>query len=428
MQDRRSFLKGAICLGGSTLLCKKSLAQTGQSVSNVGDSGSAIQAPPKGFYPYSGISGPGHLVTAESISGGWHSGTAGVAYKGPYPPQYKTLPWLNYATGSAVRNGLLPLLSPMLEVHVRDTIICLGDDGNYYMTGSTGDNIWAFNDGVELWKSADLKSWQYLGLVWSVEQHGGWERQWRTLHDLPSRAVWAPEIHCLRGNYYICLSMAPSGTSILESTSGKAEGPYVHAFSPDKPITTGIDATLFEDDDHKIYFAWGSASQIVELKPDLSGFAGDFHHVVMAEPDHDPAHHAEKCTTRGMNDLGHEGATLFKANGRYYLGAADSFEGRYSTCLGIADNIYGPYHSRHESVPCGGGTGFFKDKHGQWWSSYFGNDVQSPFLEKPAAVRIDFDKDGKVVVAKKQPSVLEWKLGNEEYRSTPDQIQSARKT
>ena len=28
----------------------------------------------------------------------------------------------------------------------------------------------------------------------------------------------------------------------------------------------------------------------------------------------------------------------------------------------------------HEGIPCGGGTGFFKDKEGSWRGSYFGND------------------------------------------------------
>jgi len=38
-------------------------------------------------------------------------------------------------------------------------------------------------------------------------------------------------------------------------------------------------------------------------------------------------------------DLGTEGAVLFKANGRYYLGAAEEYEGRYSTCLAVSDNL-----------------------------------------------------------------------------------------
>ena len=41
-------------------------------------------------------------------------------------------------------------------------------------------------------------------------------------------------------------------------------------------------------------------------------------------------------------------------------------------CVGISDTIYGPYHLRHEGVPCGGGTGFFQDKDKNWWQAYFG--------------------------------------------------------
>jgi xylan 1,4-beta-xylosidase len=398
-------LQGAAYAGLGFYVGQRGYGQAGQTVSTVGDSGTHISAPPPSYYPYSGVSGPGHTLTPTSGTGGWHSGSAGVAYKGSFPPAFPTQPWLNYATGAAVTKGLLPPLLPLLEAHVRDTIVCLGGDGHYYMTGSTGDNIWAFNDGVELWRSADLKDWDYLGLVWSVERDGTWEKDWRTLHDLPSRAVWAPEIHYIRGNYYICLSMAPSGTAILRSSTGKPEGPFVHAFSPDKPVTSGIDPTLFEDDDGKIYFTWGGATQIIELRKEMDGFEGDLHRIVLVNPDHNPFHHAEKCVARGMNDLGHEGATLFKAHGRYYLGAADSYEGRYSTCLAISDSVYGPYHTRHESVPCAGGTGFFKDRSGHWWTSYFGNDSQSPFIEKPAIMRIDFGAGGKVMVSSEQPFV-----------------------
>jgi hypothetical protein len=35
------------------------------------------------------------------------------------------------------------------------------------------------------------------------------------------------------------------------------------------------------------------------------------------------------------------GAVLFKANGKYYRGAVDDYEGRYSSCVAIADNIWG---------------------------------------------------------------------------------------
>jgi len=56
------------------------------------------------------------------------------------------------------------------DTQLRDTIVILGGDGNYYMTGSSGADIWDFNDGIELWRSADLKKWDYVGEVWSFEQ------------------------------------------------------------------------------------------------------------------------------------------------------------------------------------------------------------------------------------------------------------------
>lgn len=38
------------------------------------------------------------------------------------------------------------------------------------------------------------------------------------------------------------------------------------------------------------------------------------------------------CPKRcGATDVGHEGASMFKRNGLYYLTAADTYEGRYSS-------------------------------------------------------------------------------------------------
>ena len=66
--------------------------------------------------------------------------------------------------------------------------------------------------------------------------------------------------------------MAPTGISILKSK--RPEGPYVHAFSAEKPIVNGIDPTLFEDDDHTIYFTYSSATRIFRMKDDMSGVCG----------------------------------------------------------------------------------------------------------------------------------------------------------
>lgn len=349
-----------------------------------------------------GISGPGQPVPADG--NGFRIGEIGAGVRITAENRDKL------ATGLTVKQGLLPKIKPILDVHMRDTIVILGGDGNYYLTGSTGDNIWSYNDGIELWKSPDLIHWNYLGLVWSLDKDGGWEKKWRD-RGKPVRSIWAPEIHYIHHNYFICFGMPPGGMSILKSTTGKAEGPYVHATDPNKPILGGIgptnqsfliDPTLFEDDDGKVYFTYGPANEIARMKDDLGDFAEPLRKVVLV----DQGPYDKSVQRDPGNPFGFEGATIFKANGKYYYGATDKVHGRYSMCLAISDNIYGPYRMRHESVPCNGGSDFFKAKDGFWYTGLFGDDSSAPWRERPGIVRIDFDQDGKVIVAKQQPDFI----------------------
>jgi beta-xylosidase len=348
---------------------------------------------------YSGISGPGGKVIGDG-SGGWRSGRDGVLYKGPHPKPGWHLDWdaKGAATGSAIKAGIFPYIKPLMELHLRDTIICLGGDGSYYMTGSTGDNIWDRNDGVELWRSKDLKKWHYLGLVWSIEKSGTWQKRWyKDRNGNMMRNVWAPEIHYIRGKYYISLCMANGGTGILVSASGKPEGPYVSPVKPDAPLTGGIDATLFQDDDGKVYFTWGRGGTIYQMKDDMSGFEGEGHNISYQKP-------ADGSWDK--HEIAFEGASLFKREGKYYLTGAAFYKGRYSSVAAISDNVYGPYKLWHEAVPSGGGGDYFRDRKGVWWCTVFGNDEQVLWREKPGLVRIEFGNDGQIKIAKSQPKRL----------------------
>ena len=344
----------------------------------------AAPVPPKeGDY----VPAPGPRERAYGISG---------------PGAKHTAAWSNYnarCTSSAVTNGLIPNLKPLIpDTQLRDTIVILGGDGNYYMTGSSGADIWDFNDGIELWRSADLKKWDYVGGVWSFDKDGTWEKRWRW-HRKPVRAIWAPEIHYIKrlNNYFITTSMPPGNRGILKSTTGKPEGPYVNALANDGFFHGGIDGTLFEDDDGKVYYTSGGASSIQLMNDDLRGTVGEPHHVQFEKP-------ADGSWTRGS--IAMEGASMFKRNGVYYLGGAAFYKDRYSSVVAMSTNIFGPYKNWTEAVPCGGGTDYFRDKEGNWWDAYFGNDYQSPFREKPAIVRVDFDKNGKIYVPKIQPDFI----------------------
>lgn len=321
-----------------------------------------------------------------------------VGGPGPHFMKYNSSP----EAGSAVREGLIPDIRPFLDAQVRDTQICRGGDGRYYMTGSTGDDIWKENAGVELWVSDDLRKWEYLGLVWTFEKDATWEREWKW-HRQPVRALWAPEIHFVRGNYYVTYSMPPGDRGILKSVSGRPEGPYVNALAADGKFEGGIDGSLFEDEDGKVYYLW-DGGKIALMKDDMSGFADAPFTPALEVPDTVASHHAASCARhRKCADIGHEGTSLFKRGGLYYLTAADSYEGRYSSMAAVSENIRGPYRMRHEAVPCGGGTGYFKDDEGNWWCCFFGNDSQSPFREMPALVSVDFTDDGHIIPARTQP-------------------------
>jgi hypothetical protein len=126
---------------------------------------------------FSGISGPGEPVQGDG-SGGWRSGKEGVRYKGAHPKAGWQRDWDEKQTTSdrAIDQGLLPPIKPLWELHLRDTIIVVGGDGLYYMTGSSGDNIWDRTDGIELWRSTNLKTWDYLGLVWSLTRDATWQK------------------------------------------------------------------------------------------------------------------------------------------------------------------------------------------------------------------------------------------------------------
>lgn len=341
--------------------------------------GAIVPAPPprqKGL----GISGPGAVHTDR-----WFHMNQRVTGSG--------------VTGSAVKAGLIPDLKPLLaDTQLRDTIVLLGGDGNYYLTGSSGADIWDHNDGVEIWRSNDLRTWDYVGLVWSFAKDATWEKDWHW-HRKPVRALWAPELHYVKRlqNYFITISMPPGNRGILRSTTGKPEGPYVNALANDAYLPRGIDATLFEDDDGKVYFTSDGGGTIWEMNGDLSGFAGEGHPITYEKP-------ADGSWTR--SSVAFEGASIFKRNGRYYLTGAAFYKGRYSSVAAISDHIYGPYAHWHEAVPCGGGGDYFSDKEGNWWCTVFGNDDQMSFREKPAIVRIEFDADGLIHVAKDQPDFV----------------------
>jgi xylan 1,4-beta-xylosidase len=278
----------------------------------------------------------------------------------------------------------MPEMRPLFDYPVRDTSVRLGADGVYYLIGTTGHPTWwQTNEGIRMWKSRDLKTWDPMGLVWSFEKGATWQKGKTDKDGKMHRAIWAPELHYFKGTYWIAYCVNYGGTGVLKSESGKPEGPYIDV-KKDGPLTGQIDASLFADEDGSVYFVWQNG-MIAKMKDDMSGLAEEPRHLKPANAKH----------------VGFEAAFVTRINGRYHLICADfiKWDGKTTTydCMAASsENIYGPYGDRYLAVPGGGHNVLFKDADGKWWSTYFGNDPKAPFRERPSILRVEIDKDNKI--------------------------------
>jgi xylan 1,4-beta-xylosidase len=293
----------------------------------------------------------------------------------------------------------LPGLRKLLDIPLRDPSVDRGPDGTWYLTG-TVPPFWSYNEGIKVWKSADLTNWVPLGFVWKYGSS-----PWHKKYLEAKKPLWAPEIHYLKGTFWLTYSMPgwdgtarTSGSGLLKSVSGKPEGPYMD-MHPNARLGDEIDASLFQADDGSVYFLW-HCGKIARLTSDMSALAEPYHWLKTTTADPKPRHHSSLCAGifgKGSFDhVGYEGAFMFKANGRYYLSCAENFDGRYSCAISTSTNIYGPYGPRYEAIPHAGHNTFFKDKRGQWWSTFFGSDPTAPWREQPGILPITFDRDGKI--------------------------------
>ena len=97
--------------------------------------------------------------------------------------------------------GIVKGLRRLSDMPLRDTSICRGPDGYWYMTG-TVPPFWSYNEGIKVWKSKDMKSWESLGFVW---KYG--ESPWHQKYLEAKKPLWAPEIHFLKKTFWLTYSI-----------------------------------------------------------------------------------------------------------------------------------------------------------------------------------------------------------------------------
>jgi len=323
------------------------------------------------------------------------------------------------------------VVSPILDVWMRDAFIMYGPDGNYYLTGTTATpdrvfpegrvHCWDYNDGLYMWKSKDMKNWESMGLIWSFDADAAdWQKKGKPLKagavspnndplDSLYRAVWAPELHYIASQkkwmIIACLN-GGGGSFILESTSGLPQGPYINIEgNATAPIYENIDASLFEDDNGEVYVV-AHNHYISKMKPDLSDIAEPYRKFI--ETPYDPEPYIE-----GVYMTKHDGKyqllqtvwSVLKPDGDYTYVRDDRKDLKslhsYDVVVAESDNIYGPYGPRYPAIIEGGHNNIFTDGNGDLWSSTFFNPrgtmgTRYPVTCRPAVVPVKWE-NGKLM-------------------------------
>lgn len=292
-------------------------------------------------------------------------------------------------------------LRMLSDYALRDPNISTGPGGEYYLVATTSSakkqiSMWLENDGVRMWKSKDLVHWNPVtgpgepdGFVWTFEKDGTWSKAWKkspfvSPHGELRRALWAPEIHYFRGTFWIPYSMNYTGTGLLRSTTGKAEGPYVDV-KKGGPLTDGIDGSIFQDDSGSVYFLHSGYS-IAKMKPDLSD---------LAEPSRDVEVPGKRWG---------EGIYMIKISGHYILINSGnphtddpSKLDTYDCFSAVSDTSpYGPYSPLYRAIPFDGHNNLFQAKDGTWWSTFFGSGPNNPWEERPGIIPVSISKNGHI--------------------------------
>ncbi len=234
--------------------------------------------------------------------------------------------------------------NPNPQLPLRDTTILANDDGRFYAVGTSAP-VWQGqgqgpSPGVRLYSSANLKDWRDEGLMIDAARlpDDVWYKD----------RFWAPEIHKIRGRYYITFNSRNESEEHEHhhacgvAVADEVTGPY-EVLTHDRPLTDwpSNDLTLFEDDDGKVYAFFNNGWTPV-------------HHIFVAELDLDTMKFKEepiRCISQepGWDAHGIEGAFVVKHEGTYYLFYSSWTRG-YAVGYATATDIRGPW-TKHPDNP-----------------------------------------------------------------------------
>lgn len=249
-------------------------------------------------------------------------------------------------------------------------------DGIYYLYGTKDKGP---NDGFEVYRSTDLKTWEG-----PVGANSGFAlKKGQSFGDV---GFWAPQVWQENGKFYMAYT---ANENIAVASSNSPLGPFVQTVK--RPvITTGkqIDPFIFIDTDGKKYLyhvRLGSGNRIfvAELNADFNGIKTEtLKECISAVLPWEKTAAAAQVA---------EGPTVIKQDGLYYMfySANDFRNPKYAVGAAVSDNVYGPWTkignqallSIHNSQWAGTGHGDLFKSGNNWMyvcHTHFSNQAITP--------------------------------------------------
>ncbi len=273
--------------------------------------------------------------------------------------------------------------NPILAGFYPDPSICrVGDD--YYLVNST----FAYYPGIPVFHSKDMVNWKLIG--YGIDGNGI-ESRYDSLG--VSRGIFAPTIRYHDGLFYVTCTFVDAGGNFV-CTAKNPAGPW------SKPVwlpqVSGIDPSLFFDDNGKAYLLYNSVAP--DNKPLYQGhrtirMRGFDINTLRVLDD-------ETILVNGGTDIKEkpvwiEGPHIFKVGGLYYLicaqggTAEDHSEVVFRSkkmdglCVPYADNPILTQRDlnpqRNNPITCTGHADLVETQKGTWWAVFLGCQPYPPY-------------------------------------------------
>jgi arabinoxylan arabinofuranohydrolase len=275
-------------------------------------------------------------------------------------------------------------MNPILPIQffIPDTEARVWQDGRIYLYGSYdirgGTSYCSYE--YHVFSSADLINWQHHGE--SFRSTGQNSRvSWS------SAPLYAPDCIFYNGKYYLFFCLADNSEGVAESDS--PTGPFTRAVPIEGANGDAIDPAVLYDNG-QVYYYWGQMHlRAARLQPNLKAI--------------DRATYLPNLITEAGHGF-HEGASIRKRDGIYYLVYTDISRGR-ATCLAYATapTPLGPFVKRGVIIDNTGcdphswnNHGSIAEFNGQWYVFYHRSSQASNFNRRVCIEPITFAADGTI--------------------------------